>query len=1364
MPCLRILLSFSFVFILVLFSVTRGQKIFEICKFLDTENEVFCKFICICRKKVVTLQPESFFCYPYDNYIYMQESIYRILKMLVVLWMSFLGTAVFAAEEPLIMLFIGTEGANVDTTYYTSFPDALKIANKSPQASMVLLGDVGFGGKAASQAVKTNLTIDLNGYTIGDTLKSTSLFSLGVDTLTLHITSSRSGGRIAVNRDYNGRIYAISCSKGQLFLDHITIEAHNTAVYDADTSANVAVTAVTIGARASIEMNECRVYASAYGSVTAINGSGTSSSAAHMDLRSCYMQADGLLRVYGINSYSTVSVKDCEVEVNASTNPAYGIMVRNMYDSVKMQDIRGFIENTRVRVSSLKQAYGIYSYAPLTVSNDSIRTMTERESSYALYATKDLALFTLYRSQFIAKAGAATAYGAYLQKGNIEAGDCLFSGTAHQDTAHVAAESGARGIVAGAHCDVTMRHCTVQATGTNQDAARGVCAVSVDKTSRLTIRGCDIAAQGAENTTALRGSGKTAYGINCYNTTYLSDCAIEVSATANSAYGVFIYHRNDSTPSPIPTEMHRIRLAVSALKQVYGIYTRTNTIFSDDTVSVKTDCESATGLYIYSDTVVCSASRCSFVAEAGYQSAYGVNIYRGHFRAEDCFFSATARQDTVLNQPAESYVRTISSGVNGSLVLNRCKVSAKGTNSTNAKGVYAVFADKSSRLALRGSVMQAESAVLACAVRGMAAGTIDSCTLTANAKRSEAYALYTATSEDSILVHNCRLKSEAPEKNNFIYKNSNMQGRIYFDHGYYSHDTNLRMYLPEGYGLYRLYEGEEYQSGYRYTIQPVDHPDAVVARMYDTRTGAHMGDYKRVADALWYANFHDERELTIVIVADCQLDWSTYIVPKHTTLVIGYKEGQNSAIGTKALRSYTTSRKRQRFAQLELLDNAELIVEGILEVSGVQQSESRICGTVSGEFGYGQMHLAPTASVVLEAEARLQAWGYITGTGTITAKAGAYVYEFLQLGDWKGGTVTYEMVNNRYKVFPMTHFFYQNIECPLVYHAGSKAFGSTMISVSSYSSTHDDIRLLDDKDALFSFSENAKNATIRKEYDPKSDRIIWTTNGDISLDQLGLYLNFGTEEKYSLVSSQYVLPLGTNMTIRALSGSLEMKHDVVMLPGSKVEIAPDARLHIPENVRLYLYDTDEWGWYGTEEDGYATVTYSPSWEVCPRDTVLADARMEIGGSALVDGALYTTEGGAAIVGTDSGRIIFTQGALPDDAVYQFTGTHDAHQYTASVATMPALLNADSTRTPAKKALQGAVYNYMNGVWFSADTIVDIIPDTTDTIPVDTLEGLTIPHYSRQRKLILRNGTIYILTPDGGCYTLLGLPERKEEIQ
>lgn len=1177
----------------------------------------------------------------------MNRYIY-VIRVWLVLWMLFLGAAAGTAAEPLILLVSHTDSASIDSTYHSSFPDALRTANKVPRASMLLLNDVDFGGKAGSQSVKSNLTIDLNGYTLGDTLTSTSFLSLSVDTLTMRVTSSRPGGRIAVCRAYNGRINAISCSKGKLVLDHITVEARNTAVYHADTCKNVAVTAVTVGATASMQMNDCRVYASSMGSVTAVTGSGKDAYAAHLDLHSSFLRAEGQLRVYGVNCYATSSLADCEVEVSASENPAYGIMVRNVLDSIQMQDVRGTIQGTRVKVSSLKQAYGIYTYAPLNVANDTIQTQTEWESSYAFFATRDSSLFALNRSHFMSEAGAKNAYGVYLSKGKIEAEDCFFSGTVRQDTALVPAETGARGVLVSAHCGLTLNRCTVRSAGTNHEAARGVCGISASTTSIVLVRACDIAAEGAESTTAIRGSGdksssaqleirdsrlratssgKSAYGISCYSTASISDCNIEAKTTANSAYGVYVNQFRDSVTQAVErASMDRCAVTVSAQRLGYGIYTR------------------------------------------------------------------------------------------GGINLNND-------------------------------------------------------TLTVNVRDSDAYALYIGTFEDdTITVRACCLKSAAPKKNSFVNKNLNMEGRVYFYIGFYSHDTNLRMYMPEGFGMYRLFDGEEYQAGYRYTIQPVANPDAVVARMYNTRTGAHIADYKRVADALWYANFHQENELTIVIVADCQLDWSTYIVPKHTTLVIGYKDDQTKAIGTRALRSYSITKKWQHFARLELLDDAELVVEGVLEVSGVQQAEGSLCGSVSGEFGFGQMHLAPTASVVLEPGARLQAWGYITGSGTITAKSGAKVYEFLQLGDWKGATVTYEMLNNPYKVFPLTHFFYQNIECPLVYHAGCKAFGSTMITAGSYSSTLDDICLIDDHDALFLFPQNDKNATIRKAYDPITDRVLWTTEGNMVIDQLGLYMSVGLEH-YDLVSSMYILPLGTNMTIRALSGTLEMKHDVVMLPGAKMQIAPDARLHVPQNVSMYLYDTDRWSWYGTNEKGYATISYSPGWTDCPRDTTLTDARMEIGGTVLVDGALYTTEGGAAIVGTDTsaGRIIFTHGALPNAALYQMTGTRYEHQYLSSLAAMPALLNADSSRTWTKKALEGAIYTYTDGRWFSADTIVDMLPDTipADTVPgqiEDSTEWFTIPYSDRQAKRILRNGTIYILTPDGEYYTLLGLPGRKEEIQ
>lgn len=71
--------------------------------------------------------------------------------------MLMLTSWVMAEETPSLRLC-----ANGDTTYYSAFADALKIANRAPEAQMTLLGDVTFEGAARAQSIRTNLTTDLN--------------------------------------------------------------------------------------------------------------------------------------------------------------------------------------------------------------------------------------------------------------------------------------------------------------------------------------------------------------------------------------------------------------------------------------------------------------------------------------------------------------------------------------------------------------------------------------------------------------------------------------------------------------------------------------------------------------------------------------------------------------------------------------------------------------------------------------------------------------------------------------------------------------------------------------------------------------------------------------------------------------------------------------------------------------------------------------------------------------------------------------------------------------------------------------------------------------------------------------------------
>ena len=209
--------------------------------------------------------------------------------------------------------------------------------------------------------------------------------------------------------------------------------------------------------------------------------------------------------------------------------------------------------------------------------------------------------------------------------------------------------------------------------------------------------------------------------------------------------------------------------------------------------------------------------------------------------------------------------------------------------------------------------------------------------------------------------------------------------------------------------------------------------------------------------------------------------------------------------------------------------------------------------------------------------------------------------------------------------------------------------------------------------------------------------------------------------------------------------------DIVFLPGAILEVAPEAQLRVPLNTRLYLYDEAEWGSYKNHR--YATVTYSPSWKTCPRDTVLVSAQLHVGGTVQVEGALYTTASGANITGEDStAHVVFVNGAAPSDVIYQLTGDFENRQYTAQPVTSAALRNDDGSLRQTVEAEAGESFIHKYGLWRSIndlDTMTNL--NTTGVSPLDS-----------RGRVVIRHNTPYILLPDGRMYTILGVPAKKED--
>lgn len=1065
--------------------------------------------------------------------------------------------------------------SDADTTYYDAFPDALKVANKQPQAHMKLLDDVSFDGAAPTQTIKTNLTLDLNGYSLGDSLSSDRLLSLAVDSLTLRIFSSRPGGRIHVARTHDGTIYAIYCSKGTLNIDGITIEGSNVAD-DIEAYPKASVRGVYVGAQGTLTMNHTKVSVIGSGTANALLAAGNATSAPTIDVRNCQLTIRADKSSSAVYCLPALTMDSCEIDAQTGLN-AYGINITPFHRDLSRSDTTR-VTHTSIKVFSTKGAYGIQAKGHLFLAHDSLR--------------------------------------AEAIEGNVY------------------------GVSAGNTAQVTIHDCNLIAKGS--DGTKSIY-MSGDKKSSATadIRRCNIVARGRKNS----------FGISCYGTSYIEDCAIEVLADSDTyAYGVQVNNFKDTiTLQDAEATITHVVIRAKAANRAYGIYTKAPIVLLQDTVYGQTERDNCTGFYAQNDSAHFALDRCAFTVEAGYNSAYGAYLYRGHMTARDCFFSG--------------------------------------------KGKYKIYG-----------------------VQLSGKGQITNCKMNVQAD-SASYAVYTGTNCDTVDVRDCYLKINTLNKSGVLNLNKKAFGLFTIQGGFYTDDSNLKTYLPsDTCAVYRIRSGVEYSAGYRYVIRDTGNPGVTVAQVYETGKTTLLKNFNSLASALLYTIYDDTKNYTVVVTADCRLNESDYYIPANVTLVIAYQEGQKAAMGTKPLREDGTNAKPFEYVRLTMKSGARIQVDGIIEVSAVQKRTYNIEGCVSGDYGYGRIHMEPGSSITLGKNAKLCAWGYITGQGSITAQAGAAVYEQLQIGEWKGGTVTYNLINNPKRVFPFTHFFYQNIEAPITYQAGAKAFGSTYIAVSAGSVACDDIRLIADEGALFVMREGDADASVHKVYDPLTDRVTWTTRGQTALSELSLIMRMGGFD-FSMPSSHYILPVGTYMTIRAESGTLTVEHDVSLLPGARVEVAPGAQALIPQGTKLYVYDIDDWGTWCDRSQ--FTVNYSPGWTDCPRDTIQPSARMIIGGEMRVEGSLYTTEHGAEIRGSEEaeGQILLANQPQPEDYIYQVTGSGIDFVYSPAALTPARLLNADGTFTPTQGTKAGTTFTYTAGQWTCPQDAYEAIDQITDDQPI-----------------------------------------------
>ena len=485
----------------------------------------------------------------------------------------------------------------------------------------------------------------------------------------------------------------------------------------------------------------------------------------------------------------------------------------------------------------------------------------------------------------------------------------------------------------------------------------------------------------------------------------------------------------------------------------------------------------------------------------------------------------------------------------------------------------------------------------------------------------------------------------------------------------------------DGYQFMGWYDvsNEKYISTSAKAALNIENDCTITARFASKTAALFETGGQRFADlneAVAYAQTNGQSKITLA--ADGSIS-GTYTIPAGITLLIPFDAA--GTLYTDAPAAIRTTPASKPFRTLTMSEGTSITVNGAISLGGryfaAGGSEQ---GRPVGDYGYIKM--ADNSSITVKNGGNLYAWGFISGSGSVLAESGATVYEFYQIADFRGGSASSTIANGGKKVFPFSQYFVQNIEVPLTLNAGAneQVYSGVYAMSTTYTTA---INFIGDT-GMF----KVESGSFTKDYDEKTDRLVFTVNGEAALNTLSLKL-----ASMSVNSASYVLPITNNITINIQSGNVTINQDAALLAGVEVNIAEGAGLTVANGKNIYFYDSDEWSsdnfvWGPCK---FKSVVYAPGKAYNRSNNDLVDAKMDVNGSVTAIGAIYTTKGGADICSSKgTGKYIQQETPGAETATYQYNANGNSKVIPITAAK---LKNADGKYTETASASAGQTIPY-----------------------------------------------------------------------
>ena len=1001
---------------------------------------------------------------------------------------------------------------------------------------------------------------------------------------------------------------------------------------------------------------------------------------------------------------ATLTVNSGTYTASAATSTAYAVGSSDRAKTIR--NIRGSISNRDAVEDPVGSLGGnAEAYPELNIHGGTFSATTGTTTAVAVKSGGNT---LIDGGTFNAYAGTTTAYGLYVTAGKTVANGVTFPASATTKAYGVYVTGGISDwCLFTYYGDVELNNCNATATARTTTDARGVFA---EGNTKVYTQASFDAMKTANNSNYQNYGDYAQVGERAFVAKVtINGGTYSATAETTTAYGIVVTSTRVSTNkeaiayNPLVVRNATVTAKTNTGTTAYGVQPGGGGLVENCTISATAGTTTASGVRAIDKTTVIKNST---ISAKGTDAVYGLEGYVEASTAHGYCWHG----DFDLSEAGTTKVTAESTGATKAYTIY---LNAKAVNI--ASGAFAGDYATAANATINGGTYIAKTN-----------GGTSGYTLALTGTQTKG----SVSAQPEVLIKDGKFNGATAEVGT-----AGVVGHVQLKGGYYVHNTNLSKYIPEGYEEFPLpNDRPEYAEGYRYAIEPVGNHGNYVCQIGSTK-------YKTLEEALQAANSGN----TILMIANYTLSAGDWILKSGVKLLVPYS-GQTSTKETNLEVVEGTATPSQNL-KLSFAEGAHLVCNGVIEAGAKQtgQGSSELTGQVYGS--YGHIYMAEGSSITIESGATLYAWGYVTGKGEITIKNGGKSYEMFQFGWYKGGNTTSSIYSNRssYKIFPMTDYSYQNIECPIMYYPGASAYGRSAVKPSSYSSMEKPLAMLvgtaDNCMFKMTTAEASANTWVKKVYDPETDITNWIMNSGAAIS--GISMSVGV----SVNSADFYLPITSNFRITLNYGDMNINNDVIFLPGSQLIINKEATGILKSGKLLFFYDAEDWftglghvsvtasGWSKAKTCGYYyyPATYSPTWSTAnPRKNVYArdkasidkgvtplpDAELFVHGKMIVYGSLYTSgDGNASSIGRnanihstneDAGKIQFNTKVTGSKALYKVcfaVGNSEANNswsdmiYGGQTTAYPAhLANGDGTYVQSSGTEAGKQYVYVDNQW------------------------------------------------------------------